>query len=48
LAESYGSAFRLPFLDPGDALAVLLFSGLLGWFGAFMSVSRYLLEIEPK
>jgi cell division transport system permease protein len=48
LAESYGSAFRLPFLAPGDALAVLLFSGLLGWFGAFMSVSRYLLEIEPK
>jgi cell division transport system permease protein len=48
LAESYGSAFRLPFLDLGDALAVLVFSGLLGWFGAFMSVSRYLLEIEPK
>jgi cell division transport system permease protein len=48
LAESYGSAFRLPFLAPGDALAVLLFSGLLGWFGAFISVSRYLLEIEPN
>jgi cell division transport system permease protein len=48
LAESYGSAFRLPFLAPGDAIAVLLFSGLLGWFGAFMSVSRYLLAIEPK
>jgi cell division transport system permease protein len=48
LAESYGSAFRLPFLAPGDALAVLAFSGLLGWFGAFMSVSRYLLEIEPR
>jgi cell division transport system permease protein len=48
LAASYGSAFRLAFLAPGDALAVVLFSGGLGWFGAYLSVSRYLLEIEPK
>ena len=48
LAASYGSAFRLPFLAPGDALAVVLFSAGLGWFGAYLSVSRYLLEIEPK
>ena len=48
LAASYGSAFRLPFLVPGDALAVVLFSAGLGWFGAYLSVSRYLLEIEPK
>jgi len=48
LASSYGSAFRLAFLEPGDALAVALFSAALGWFGAFLSVSKYLLEIEPK
>ena len=48
LAASYGSAFRLAFLAPGDALAVVLFSAALGWFGAFLSVSKYLLEIEPK
>mgnify|MGYP001573844217 CR=1 FL=1 len=48
LAASYGSAFRLAFLAPGDALAVVVFSGGLGWFGAYLSVSRYLLEIEPK
>lgn len=48
LAASYGSGFRLAFLAPGDALAVALFSGLLGWFGAYMSVSRYLLEIQRK
>jgi cell division transport system permease protein len=48
LAASYGSAFRLAFLAPGDALAVALFSGGLGWFGAHLSVSKYLLEIEPK
>ena len=48
LAASYGSGFRLAFLMPGDALAVALFSASLGWFGAFLSVSRYLLEIEPR
>jgi len=48
LAASYGSAFRLAFLDAGDALTVVLFSALLGWLGAYLSVSRYLLEIEPR
>ena len=48
LASSYGSSFRLGFLESGDALAVVLFSAALGWFGAFLSVSKYLLEIEPK
>jgi cell division transport system permease protein len=48
LAASYGSDFRLAFLEPGDALAVVLFSAALGWFGAYLSVSKYLLEIEPK
>ena len=48
LATSYGSSFRLVFLDPGDAVAVVLFTAILGWFGALLSVSRYLLEIEPK
>jgi cell division transport system permease protein len=48
LAASYGSGFRLSPLPPADALAVVLFSTGLGWFGAYLSVSRYLLEIEPK
>ena len=48
LAASYGSAFRLEYLRPGDGLAILAFSAALGWFGAYLSVSRYLLEIEPK
>ena len=48
LAASYGSGFRLAFLEPGDAVAVALFSAGLGWFGAYLSVSRYLLEIEPR
>ena len=48
LAASYGSSFLLAFLEPGDALAVLAFSAALGWLGAYLSVSRYLLEIEPR
>ncbi len=48
LAQSYGSSFELAFLPLGDALAVAAFAGLLGWLGAYLSVSRYLLEIEPR
>lgn len=47
LAESYGSAFRLDFLGAGDALAVVLFAGLLGSLGAQLSVARHLRAIEP-
>lgn len=42
LAESYGSAFRLAYLDTVDAAAVALLSGLLGWVGAILSVSVHL------
>ncbi|HUJ87741.1 MAG TPA: permease-like cell division protein FtsX [Burkholderiales bacterium] len=48
LAQSYGSSFRFAFLSPGDSFAVVLFAGALGWLGASLSVSRYLLEIQPK
>jgi cell division transport system permease protein len=46
LAASYGSDFRLGFLSLGDALAVVLFSAGLGWFGAFLSVSKHLHEMD--
>jgi cell division transport system permease protein len=47
LAESYGSSFRFAFLSAPEALAVVLFAGLLGWLGAQLSVSRHLRAIEP-
>lgn len=47
LAASYESTFRLAALAPGDALALAVYSGGLGWLGAYLSVSKYLLEIEP-
>ena len=47
LAESYGSSFRFGFLSAAEALAVVLFAGLLGWLGAQLSVRRHLRAIEP-
>ncbi len=46
LADSYGSSFRFGFIAAGDALAVVLFAGLLGWLGAHLSVSRHLRQID--
>jgi cell division transport system permease protein len=48
LAVTYGSTFRLTFLAPGDAVGVALFASLLGWLGAYLSVSIYLRGIEPR
>ncbi len=48
LSETYGSAFELAFLAPGDAVAVAAFASLLGWLGAYLSVSIYLRGIEPR
>jgi cell division transport system permease protein len=48
LAQLYGSDFRLSFFGLPDCLALLAFSALLGWLGAYMSVSRHLSGIEPK
>lgn len=48
LSDSYGSAFELTFLASGDAFAVAGFAGLLGWLGAYLSVSIYLRGIEPR
>ncbi|WP_430460569.1 permease-like cell division protein FtsX [Thalassolituus sp. LLYu03] len=47
LAELYGSAFSLRPLSAGAALMLLLSAMLLGWLGAWWSVSRHLDQIEP-
>ena len=48
LAESYGSGFGFAYLGAEDALAIVVFAGLLGWLGAQLSVARHLREIEPR
>jgi cell division transport system permease protein len=45
LASLYGSTLRLRFPDAGEMLAVLVFSVVLGWLGAYLSVSRHLLSM---
>lgn len=42
LAQAYGSSFELAYLAGNDAFSVVVFSAFLGWFGASMSVSKYL------
>jgi cell division transport system permease protein len=46
LAESYGSGFRFAFLSAADALGIVAFAALIGWLGAYLSVSRHLRELE--
>jgi cell division transport system permease protein len=48
LAQLYGSDFRLGFFGFPDCLALLAFAAVLGWLGAYMSVSRHLADIEPR
>src|SRR5450759_663533 len=48
LAQLYGSDFRLGFFGFPDCLALLAFAAVLGWLGAYMSVSRHLANIEPR
>lgn len=48
LAQMYGSDFRLRFFNVSDCFTLLAFAAFLGWFGAYMSVSKHLVEIEPR
>jgi cell division transport system permease protein len=48
LTRLYASDFRLHALSLPDSLALLAFSGYLGWLGAWFSVSQHLWRIEPR
>jgi cell division transport system permease protein len=48
LTRLYASDFRLHTLSLPDSLALLAFSGYLGWLGAWFSVSQHLWRIEPR
>ncbi|HVS27435.1 MAG TPA: permease-like cell division protein FtsX [Burkholderiales bacterium] len=47
LAKLYSENFKLNQLNTDDTIDLLLFSAALGWLGSWMSVSRYLHQIEP-
>jgi cell division transport system permease protein len=48
LSGLYGILFRLEWPDLGYTLVLLIFSALLGWLGAWLSVSRHLWQIDPR
>jgi cell division transport system permease protein len=48
LMELYEVDFRLYHLSLEDSLSLLLFSALLGWVGAWLSVTNQLRRIEPQ
>lgn len=48
LTQLYASSFILHALSAGDSLTLLLFSGWLGWLGAWLSVAQHLWRIEPR
>ncbi|MBU0689866.1 MAG: permease-like cell division protein FtsX [Gammaproteobacteria bacterium] len=48
LTQLYASDFLLHPLSWPDSLALFVFSGYLGWLGAWFSVSQHLWQIEPR
>lgn len=48
LSRLYGTHFQLRQLAREDSLSLLLFSAWLGWFGAWLSVSRHLSAIDSR
>ncbi|MBI4193602.1 MAG: ABC transporter permease [Betaproteobacteria bacterium] len=48
LSGLYGMRFELRSMSVGDSFSLLAFSAWLGWFGAWLSVSRHLSDFEPR
>ena len=48
LTGLYGITFKLEWPSPGDTMTLLVFAAVLGWLGAWLSVSRHLWLIEPR
>ncbi len=48
LTQLYARDFQLQPLSIPDSLTLFVFSGYLGWLGAWFSVSQHLWQIEPR
>ncbi|MBC7781751.1 MAG: ABC transporter permease [Proteobacteria bacterium] len=48
VAALYGTELAARALPAGDALAVIGFSALLGWLGAWLAVTRHLLRLDSQ
>jgi cell division transport system permease protein len=48
LSALYGAEMQLRSVSPSEGLVLLGGAAALGWIGAWLSVSRYLWQVEPK
>ena len=48
LSHVYAALLQLNTLSPGNSVALLTAPAALGWFGAWLSVSRHLALVEPS
>lgn len=48
LSALYGAEMQLRSVSPTEGLVLLAGAAALGWIGAWLSVSRYLWQVEPK
>jgi cell division transport system permease protein len=48
LSALYGAEMQLRSVSPTEGLVLLGGAAALGWIGAWLSVSRYLWQVEPK
>jgi len=48
LSQLYGTRLKLQQLTPEDGLSLLLFSAVLGWFGAWLSVNQHLSRLDLR
>jgi len=48
LASLYSASFRIAYLRWDDTLTLLAFSALLGWLGAWLSVTRHLWRLDAR
>ena len=48
LAALYSASFRIAGLRWDDAVSLLIFSALLGWLGAWLSVTRHVWRIDAR
>lgn len=48
ISVSYQSDFSIGLLGLGAMLGVLMIGMVLGWIGAFISVNRHIVDIEPR
>ncbi|MDH3287741.1 MAG: permease-like cell division protein FtsX [Betaproteobacteria bacterium] len=48
LSQLYGTPLELQQLTPEDGLSLLLFSAVLGWFGAWLSVNQHLARLDLR